>query len=43
VPVPEHDSEKHATVTMGAVSQRYPQTKSLMRQVRFLLPLSRRG
>ncbi|KAJ7361542.1 hypothetical protein DFH08DRAFT_1074514 [Mycena albidolilacea] len=32
VPVPEHDSQMNATVTMDAVSQRYPQTKSLMRQ-----------
>ncbi|KAF7347667.1 hypothetical protein MVEN_01523700 [Mycena venus] len=31
-PVPNDDSEIHATVTVGDVSQSYPRTKSLMRQ-----------
>jgi hypothetical protein len=33
-PVPVHDSEIHATVAVDNFSQRYPRTKSLMRQVR---------
>ncbi|KAJ7619218.1 hypothetical protein DFH06DRAFT_1482997 [Mycena polygramma] len=31
-PMPDHDSEVQATVTVDNVSQRYPLTKSLMRQ-----------
>ncbi|KAJ7170072.1 hypothetical protein C8R46DRAFT_222608 [Mycena filopes] len=31
-PVPEHDSEVQTTVAVGAVLERYPRTKSLMRQ-----------
>ncbi|KAF8216012.1 hypothetical protein K438DRAFT_1799921, partial [Mycena galopus ATCC 62051] len=31
-PVLDYNSEVHATVTVGGVSQRYPRTKSLLRQ-----------
>ncbi|KAJ6520019.1 hypothetical protein C8R45DRAFT_44614 [Mycena sanguinolenta] len=31
-PVPDHNLEMHATVAVDVVSQRYPQTKTLMRQ-----------
>ncbi|KAJ6504422.1 hypothetical protein DFH09DRAFT_292924 [Mycena vulgaris] len=34
-PPPEYDMDVPAVVTVGAVSQRYPQTKGLVRQVRF--------